>query len=101
MLHLIISIDLWKLRVEKNTLHDTVGILFQNEPNEGTSETISQHLPSTSSQYTSKVITNIIDSINCTYLENKNKKIRTFEAITSEVTPYRKKPKMVGTFIKQ
>jgi len=47
-------------------------------------------------QNTSDIITDI-NSIN---IENKNKKKRrTFEAITPEVTPYRKKPKMIGTLV--
>jgi len=81
----------------KDTLHDTIGILFQNKPEEGTYETNFQHLPSSSIQNISGVITNInnIDNI-----ENKNKKRRrTFEAITPEVTSYRKKPKMIGTLV--
>ncbi|KAL4089548.1 hypothetical protein QTP88_024568 [Uroleucon formosanum] len=58
----------------KDTLHDSVGILYQNEPEEGSHETVFQQLPLQSIQ-------NISD------------------AITPEVIPYRKKPKMIGTLV--
>jgi len=54
----------------KDTLHDTVGILYQNEPEENSFETIFQQLPLPSIQNTSYIITDI-NSIN---IENKNKK---------------------------
>ncbi|KAL4113704.1 hypothetical protein QTP88_017283 [Uroleucon formosanum] len=81
----------------KDTLHDTVGILYQNEPDEGSHKTVFQQLPLPSIQNISDVITNINSTNN---IEKKNKKKRrTFEAITPEVTPYRKKPKMIGTLV--
>lgn len=58
----------------KDTLRDTVEILFKNEPDEGTFQTISQHFPSISSQNISRLINNI-DSTSFISIERKEKTV--------------------------
>lgn len=64
----------------KDTLHDTVGIIYQNIDPNTQNESEVQDLPSVSSQGTSNL---------------QKRRRRTFEGVLPEEEPYPKQPKMI------